>query len=189
MMIPLFIFGVIGVLLPAVWIFFYGSKHVKATCEANDPVERWTDRCPLPVLAASIWTAFGAASMLLMATLYRGAIPLFGAFVFGPLGSALCVVLAAVWGYAAWALYKLNRIGWWVIVFGIIVFSVSAFVTYSHHDLVELYTRMGYPKSQIDLIQKYRFMNGQTMQWFTLGGTIPFLGYLLFIRRFLPKSS
>jgi len=42
-------FGVIFVLVPAVWTFFYSSRHVKATCEARDPVPRWTDACPLPV--------------------------------------------------------------------------------------------------------------------------------------------
>jgi hypothetical protein len=179
--------GVIFVVLPAVWVFFYGSKHVKATCEANDPVERWTDRCPLPVLAASLWLAFGGITMLVMPIAYRGVIPLFGAFISGPLGSLLYVVLAAIWLYAAWALYKLNRIGWWVIVFGLILFSISAFLTYSHHDMMELYTLMGYPQSQIELMKKYNFMSSQTMAWFTLAGTIPFLGYLLFIRRFFPK--
>src|ERR1017187_4823253 len=43
-------FFVIFVVVPAVWTFFYNSRHVKATCEARDPVTRWTDACPLPVL-------------------------------------------------------------------------------------------------------------------------------------------
>ncbi|HEY3901515.1 MAG TPA: hypothetical protein VGM54_23090 [Chthoniobacter sp.] len=181
--------GVIFVVLPAVWVFFYGSKHVKATCEANDPVERWTDRCPLPVLAASLGLASGVPTMLMMPICYRGVFPAFGTFISGPLGSALYVVIAIIWGYAAWAFYKLNRLGWWVILFALILFSISAFLTYSRHDLMELYTLMGYPQAQIDLIQKYRFMSGQTMAWITLGGMIPFVGYLLYIRRFFPKPS
>ena len=46
-------FFVAFVLVPAVWVFFYKSRHVKATCEARDPVTRWTDACPLPVFTAS----------------------------------------------------------------------------------------------------------------------------------------
>ncbi len=49
--IVLTFYGVILVLLPTVWVCFYQSKNVKATCEARDPVTRWTDHCPLPVLA------------------------------------------------------------------------------------------------------------------------------------------
>jgi hypothetical protein len=42
------IMGVIFLVLPGIWALFYRSPHVKATCEARDPVERWTDRCPAP---------------------------------------------------------------------------------------------------------------------------------------------
>ena len=184
------VLGVMFVLLPVIWVVFYGSRNVKATCEAHDPVERWTDHCPLPVLAASLWLAFSVPAMLVMALSYRGVIPVFGVFVTGPVGSALYVVIAAIWAYAAWALYKLNRLGWWVIIFAIILFSISAALTYSRHDLMELYTLMGYPQAQIDLMKKYNFMNGQTMVWCTLGGTIPFLGYLRFtFARFFARPS
>jgi hypothetical protein len=51
MMIGMFlVFGFLFLILPAIWTFFYHSRHVKATCEARDPVTRWTDACPLPVL-------------------------------------------------------------------------------------------------------------------------------------------
>ena len=55
-------FVVFFVLVPAVWTFFYNSRHVKATCEARDPVTRWTDACPLPVLGFCLWTWFGRAN-------------------------------------------------------------------------------------------------------------------------------
>jgi hypothetical protein len=41
------------VIIPAVLVLFYGSKNVKATCEFRDSQVRWTDKCPLPVLAGS----------------------------------------------------------------------------------------------------------------------------------------
>ena len=31
------VFGVLFAILPAVWTFFYSSRHVKATCETRDP--------------------------------------------------------------------------------------------------------------------------------------------------------
>jgi len=42
------------VVIPGVLVLFYRSKNVKATCEIRDPHVRWTDKCPLPVLAVSL---------------------------------------------------------------------------------------------------------------------------------------
>ena len=59
-------FLVFFILVPAVWTFFYNSRHVKATGEAPDPVTRWTDACPLPVLAICLWTWFCVPMMLIL---------------------------------------------------------------------------------------------------------------------------
>ncbi len=60
LLIPALMLLVIFFVLPLIWVLFYQGKHVRATCEARDSVVRWTDRCPLPVLAISLWLAFGA---------------------------------------------------------------------------------------------------------------------------------
>ena len=65
MVIALLFLGVFFVILPAVWIFFYKSRQVKATCEARDPVARWTDACPLPVLALCLWFLFFRLGLVL----------------------------------------------------------------------------------------------------------------------------
>lgn len=184
--IPMIILGVIYVILPGVWVLFYRSENVRATCEAYDPVVRWTDRCPLPVIAVSLWLAFSAPMMVVMAVVYKGVLPVFGTFVVGPAGSALCVVLAFLWAYSAWAFYKLKSIGWWMVVVSIVIFTISAFVTYSRRDLVELYALMGYPQEQIAEIQKFNFLKGATMAWASLCGAVPLLGYLIYLRRFFP---
>lgn len=180
--------GVIFVLLPAAWLLFYRSPHVKATCEAYDPVVRWTDRCPLPVIALCLWLAFSAPMMLLMAVAYKGVMPVFGVFVTGLAGSALYVLIALFWSYAAWALYKLDRRGWWLVAVTMCLFSLSAFITYSRHDISELYVLMGYPAEQIAQIQKFGVFKGQTMAWMTLVGFAPFLGYLLYVRKYFVRS-
>ena len=66
-MVPFVMMAIIAVflvVLPVIWTFFYGSWHVKATCEARNSVVCWTDACPLPVLACSLWLIFGAPMML-----------------------------------------------------------------------------------------------------------------------------
>src|SRR5690348_5365557 len=108
MVIMLVFMGTFFGLLPAIWIYFYKSPHVKATCVARDPVTRWTDACPLPVLAASLWLLVGVPMLLLMPVSAHGVMPFFGMFLAGLPGSLLCLAVAALFAYAAWLLYKLD---------------------------------------------------------------------------------
>jgi hypothetical protein len=185
-MLIIFLFsGIMFVLLPLLWALFYGGKNVKATCEALDPVVRWTDRCPLPVLAMSLWLGFGALTMLLGATI-RNATPFFGMLLSGWPGTVFFVFLALLWSYSAWALYHLDRRGWWIIFSAMILFCISNVITYSRHDLGEVYALMGYSTEQIAAVQKLGFMGTGLMIWSSLI-TVPFLGYLWYIRKFLPS--
>ena len=181
-------FGLFFVLVPAVWIFFYKSRHVKATCELRDPAPRWTDACPLPVLGFCLWLAFSTLMMLLMLFMYHGVMPFFGIFLIGLPGALLYLALVAIWGYAAWRLYRLDVRGWWLILIATVVFTASALVTYSRHDIIEQYQLMGYPQAQIDQIQKAGFLTGNHMTWFMLFSMLPFVGYLLFIKGYLRKA-
>ncbi len=179
------VFGVMFVILPAVWTFFYNSRHVKATCETRDPVTRWTDACPLPVLGFCLWLAFSVPMMLLMPIAGHGVMPFFGIFLTGVPGTMLCLAIAAIWSYAAWSLYKLEQRGWWLILIALCVFMASAFLTFARHDVMEMYYLMGYPEAQIEQIQKSGLLIGDRMMWLMAFSMLPFLGYLLFIKKFL----
>ena len=53
---------ILCVIVSMVFHLFYRDKDVELTCRQRDPVERWTDRRPLPVIAAALlalWTANG----------------------------------------------------------------------------------------------------------------------------------
>jgi hypothetical protein len=179
---------VMYVLIPGVLVLFYRSKHVKATCDVRDPVVRWTDRCPLPVLAVSLWAAVGAVGMLVFPFCYNGIVPFFGVFLSGTTGKAACLVIALLWAYAARALYRLELTGWWILLLGTCLFSVSAFITYLRHDLTEVYRLMGYPETQIAQLERLNVFHGPMLAWSTLAFTIPFVVYLLFIRKSFTRS-
>jgi hypothetical protein len=189
-MVFMFLFmGIFFILLPLVWICFYKNPHVKATCEARDAVIRWTDACPLPVLALCLWLLFGVPMLLLMPIVGHGVMPFFGMFLTGLPGSLLCLVMAALWTYAAWLLYKLDVRGWWLILIVFLVITVSTLVTYARHDIIEVYHLMGYPEAQIEQIQKTGLLRGHRMNWLTLFFMLPFLVYTLFIKKyFRPKA-
>ena len=183
-------FGVFFILLPLVWLFFYKSPHVNATCKARDPVTRWTDACPLPVLALCLWLLFAVPMLLLMPIVGHGVIPFFGIFLTGLPGSLLCLAVAALWVYASWLLYKLDVRGWWLILIAFFVFTLSAVVTYARHDVIEMYRLMGYPEAQIEQIQKIGLMTDHHMTWLTMLFMLPFLAYILFVKKyFKPKPS
>jgi hypothetical protein len=178
--------GVIFVVFPFGWVLFYGSKNVQATCEACDPKVRWTDRCPLPVLAASLWLAVCVPGMLFTVFVRRGVTAFFGTFVTGSLGTVAYIVLALTWGYCAWAFYKLERRGWWILVTALVLLSISSAITYSRHDSSELFALMGYPHQQVARMRKLAFFKGQTAAWIAPAAMAPMLGYLIYLRRFFP---
>ena len=190
MMVGMFlVVGVMFVILPAVWTFFYNSRHVKATCETRDPVARWTDACPLPVLGFCLWLLFAVPMMLIMPIAAHGVMPFFGTFLTGVPGSMLCLAVAAIWAYSAWSLYKLEQRGWWLILIALSVFMVSALLTYARHDMMEMYQLMGYPEAQIEQMKKTGLLVGNRMTWLMGISMLPFLGYLLFIKKYLRSKS
>jgi len=177
------------VFLPAVWIFFYGSRHVKATCEMRDPLPRWTDACPLPVLALCLWLLFTVPMMLLMPIAAHGVMPCFGIFLTGLPGSLLCLAIAAVWTYAAWLVYHLNPQGWWLILISLLIFAASGAATFARHDVLEMYQLMGYPQEQIDQLRQTGLLTGNHMLWLMLGSLLPFIGYLIFVKKYFRAKA
>ena len=171
------------IILPLVWGLFYSSKNVKATCEQRDPKMRWTDRCPLPLLAVVLWAAFGAGSMIVLG-LWRPIAPAFGLLLTGPVAGIILLLTALLWGYSAWLLYRLNLIGWWVLLLTFALFSVSSLMTYSHVSVEELYRHLNYPPQQIALMSK--LVPQHLFKWISVICTVPFLAYLLYVRRFFP---
>ncbi|MEN6406777.1 MAG: hypothetical protein ABFC77_09915 [Thermoguttaceae bacterium] len=176
--------------LPALFVWFYGSKNVKATVEYRDPQIRWTDRCPLPVLAVSLLAGWSALSWLvfpIFAILGIGtptAFPLFGRILTGAVAGGVqgCFVVLMV--YVAWGAYKLNIRAWWCAVILAIVCGVSAVVNTLCLDPMELYKRMNLSAVQLDAIRKIGIVGNR---WTYLTGglwCLAGLAYLLWIRRF-----
>jgi hypothetical protein len=188
MVIVLVVCGVLFVVMPAVWTFFYGSRHVKATCEWRDPVPRWTDACPLPVLGLCLWLVISVPMMLVMPMTGRGVAPFFGVFLTGTPDAVFCLALAAIWLYAAWSLYRLETRGWWLVLIVLCVMMASSIVTFTQRDMMEMYRLMGYPEQQMEQIRKSGLANGNSMRWMMSLCMLPMLGYLLFIRRYLRRS-
>jgi hypothetical protein len=178
---------VIYVIIPAALVLFYGSKNVKATCEFRDPVVRWTDRCPLPVLVVSLIFAVWAFSMLWMGA-YGWVIPFFGVILSGPAGATVAMIVMLLLGYTAWGTYKLRIKAWWCSVLLIVVWAVSAGITFSRVSMWEFYERMNFPEQQIEMMKRFDMPQSSAMVLFFGLWVVGLLGYLLYTRRYFAPS-
>lgn len=175
------------VVIPGVLVLFYGSRNVKATCESRDPKVRWTDRCPLPVLAVSLIYGFWAFSLLCGAC-YGWVIPFFGTILSGISGAVVSLVYILLCVYVVWGAYKLNIKAWWCAVLVNVAWAVSAGITFSHGGLWSLYEKMNFSEQQLDAM-KQMMPHNSTITLLFMVMFIVFLGYIFYTKRYFVTSS
>jgi hypothetical protein len=179
----------IYILLPALFLIFYQWASVRATCQRRDPQIRWTDRCPMPVLALSIFLALSVVSMP-SAVIYAPVIPLFGVFLSGPAGAAVMLLITLVLVYLAWGTYRLHMPAWWGMLLLCLVGTLNMVVTFSRTDVMEMYEKMRLPAAQLEMIRKSGMIETMSrwMPWMGLVGGAVWLGYLLYVRRYFVRN-
>ncbi|MBZ5496557.1 MAG: hypothetical protein LAP85_09150 [Acidobacteriia bacterium] len=175
------------VALPGAMVLFYQSHNVKATCEARDPVVRWTDTCPLPVLASSLWLGLGSLCLMVMPLLYRSVVPWFGSLLSGAPATLILLVCAVFGLYLAWATYRRQLAAWWAALVAFALLTASAVITFMRVDLMEVYRQLGYPEDQIEQIRNFGLFTGKAMAWWTGLFFVMFLIYLLWIKKYFDR--
>ncbi len=173
------------VIIPSALVLFYGSKNVKATCEFRDTKVRWTDKCPLPVLALSLMFGFWAVSML-FTVCYGCAIPFFGAILTGLPGAGVVLLVTLLAGYVAWGTYRLSINAWWCAALLIAGWALSAAFTFSRVNIMDFYEKMNFPEQQLDTIKQFSISQDYMVLFFGLWA-VAFLCYLLYTRRYFVR--
>ena len=140
-----------AVLLPLIFVLFYSRASVRSTCERCDPVTRWTDKVPLTVLAMVVLCIWGAYKSLAQAV-FLHTVPVFGTYVSGLAGAAVCLGFTLVLALLAFGFYRRALLAWWTVLIGNIVAVVSFLTTLAHSGLAELYRQLGISGRGIDLI-------------------------------------
>ncbi len=179
--------AVFYVIIPAALVLFYGSKNVKATCEFRDTKVRWTDKCPLPVLALSFIFGFWAVSMPLT-VFYGFAIPFFGSILTGLSGAGVVLLVTLLAGYAAWGTYRLSINAWWCAVLLITAWALSAVITFSRVSILEFYEKMNFPEQQLDTMKELSISQDYVVLFLVLWAAA-FVGYLIYTRRYFVRPA
>ena len=175
------------VIIPGVLVFFYRQPDVKATCALRDPQPRWTDACPLPVLAISLMLGCGALMMPLMVLAYHSLVPCFGRYLTGAPALLLLLVTALAYAWGARACYKLNRAGWWIALVGFTLWLSSAVVTFARIGILPMYEAMEMPKQQLEMMRQMKFLDGPWLWIAMLLAWVPFIGYIIYTKKYFKR--
>jgi len=176
--------AVFHIIIPGVFVLFYGSRHTKATCEHRDTRIRWTDKCPLQVLAVSLMSGCGAVCMPLMG-FYGWVIPFFGFILTGFVGAVVALVTSVLLGYVAWGMYRSSVKAWWCAVVMMTAWGVSCCVTVSQVNLMDVYKKMNLPDQQLEVMKQFPFFSGHSMVLFCGVWVVAVLAYLVYARKYL----
>ncbi|MGE4505272.1 MAG: hypothetical protein AB7D51_07975 [Desulfovibrionaceae bacterium] len=133
--IPLVVLGI-----PLFVVYrFYGSPSVVATVERRDPVWRWTDKRPLPVLGMSLVHLLGllaGVAMLVLdvfGSLAPGGISMptffFGALLTGGVATLYWVVVTALYALFTWRFFQVRLSGLKGMIGILLLYLASGLVT------------------------------------------------------------
>jgi hypothetical protein len=176
------------VLVPIAFVVFYSRKDVAETCRRRDPVERWTDRTPLPVLGASV-ALFTGSLYLFMIGVTTPLFPFFGRYLGGIAATACFVMVAALDLYLSIALFRLQAAGWWTAIVTMLIRFLSMVLTYKKADLMQAYSKMGMSNTQLQMLNANPMFRSHIILWWSLISMILFFGYLLWLKRYFKDPS
>jgi hypothetical protein len=178
------------ILVPIAFLIFYSRNDVAETCRHRDPVERWTDRAPLPVLGASVAFFTGALYSLLVG-LTTPMFPFFGHYLTGIPATGCLVALAALDLYLAVALFRLRSSGWWIAIVATPVRMLAVAFSYSRAGLMQAYSKMGWSDEQMNILNSSPLFRSRVVLWWGVILMMLFFGYLLWLKRYFkaPRAA
>src|SRR5579863_1262424 len=165
------------------WTGDWSSDVCSSDLRHRDPVERWTDRTPLPVLGASIAFFTGSLYGLLLAVT-SPMLPLFGHYLTGIPAAGCLVLMSGLDLYLAIALFRLRLSGWWIaIVVAPLRMSATA-LSYNRAGLMQAYAKLGWSDAQLQVLNSNPIFHSPIILGMGVIMMLGFFGYLLWLKRY-----
>lgn len=178
-------FGLFFILLPLGFILFYRGPSVKATVETRDPVRRWTDDVPLPLLAFSVWMIGGGAAALLCGFMYPS-FPVGRWMIRGPAVPALMLAIVLLMLFIGFGMLRRKPAAWWAAIamfvlgagWGVVFMSGMTNLAAWYRDM-----GMAMPPEQLAMMEKM-YASPFFIGWIVLFWAA-YLAFLIYLRRFI----
>lgn len=192
MVVPMVVMGlfmlILMVVVPLIFLLFFRSPHVRATCEAMNPDASWTDALSAPLLAAMLWMGLLTVTFLCMPLAYQGVFPAFGRYLHGAVGIGLWVLAGVMCGVSTYGLSQRAVWGWSLAMLMVLLFAATSIVTYVEAGARELYEAMGMLPMQMEMMERMGLMSTGYMVGTTLMFVVPFLVLLFWARGSLTRE-
>lgn len=171
--------------LPALIVVFFQRRQTGQTLWFYDPIPGWADRCPIPVLAFSLWTALGALVMLV--SLVRGSLPILNVPVVGAVASAAVLLAAASLLCASIGAYGLKPWAWWMSLAQSIMFPAASLTLALRGQLHHYaYVMQTPPTTGPTLVQALQPLNAPWLPLTIILAMLVWIGILLGLCRYFP---
>ena len=190
MLIPAIIGTVTFVGIPTLLIWFFQRRQTAQTLWFYDPVPGWADRCPIPVLAWSLWNGLGALGVL--GSLANGSVALFGFLITGAPAAGIIVFVSAIMLCAAVGSYLLKPWAWWLSLAQSVVLAASWLTLLLRGRLPEFVAQQQ-QHTMATTAPSAQQLSMLTNPWFlsmSVMGMLLWLGFVVYLRRyFVPPSE
>ncbi len=183
------------VLLPAIFLFFYSRRSVRATCLAAKgaqlaalvPGATPSPGLPIPLAILGVWQGLGVLAVF--STLFMRVAFVFGFVVHGTAAILVLLTFSVLSGYAAWAIFRQKLIGWKIALFIAGFGTISMLISYVRHpDLLQLMREIGYPDKTLGIYEQ----SPQLLPLSWLGSIVMLavlLAFIVYTRKFFPTQE
>jgi hypothetical protein len=179
--------GFMLLIIPGAFVWFYKKQEMKEALEYFDAVERWTDRCPIPVLGIVV-TLIGYVGVALVA-LPEATLPVFGTVLSGLPAMAVDIVFGAAPLVLAWLSFRRRPVGWWGTIGFVVVMAVAYLMTSVRSDQQDLYRTAGFTAQQLDMMSQFRSRLPFGMVALQLSVPLLMIGYLIWVRKYFGDAE
>ncbi|HEV2501383.1 MAG TPA: hypothetical protein VGY31_17560 [Terriglobia bacterium] len=181
--------AILMIVIPAIFLFFYSRKSVKATCQSGiaGQIPGASSGVPVPIIILTIWQGLGVIT--LFSYLLLKSMVVFGIVLHGAEGFLVALACSAVSLYAAWLIYHRKFTGWVIALCYAVFWTAGSIVTFAGHDINTVYRQMGlWGKNTAAAIAP--FPQAQAIIWLScLFFLVVFVAFLLYTRKFFVRAQ
>jgi len=183
MLIGMMMVGLLSVIVPGTYVWFFKNARTREMLEYFDPVPRWTDGCPIPVLGLVIGLLLYAISALIMLPMSN---QVFGSALSGSVSALLLFASVLVAGVTVPLVYHRRPVGWWITLGLILFWHIGYAIMALGRRRAAIYRQAGYSAAQLQLVER-------TSRTWVYVMFLPLLvilvGYMLYVRRYFTNGD